>query len=254
MKSCFLLPAVLVFALVLPLSAQVDVSHQRLVYNQINKNEAAYKRVSVSTTLGDLQWELNGWFDGNELRKIEAKVPGEDGDCSTEFYLEKDELVFVFRTYTAAGARKEKFENRYYFKDWEMVQWIGPDKKAVDPKNADYMPEKAGLTDKAMKFGIALKEKRLVGAPVQVLEGVFTGIEEGDYYHWDMRSTAGKQTSFFILKADASVDRVVTNAKAFVGKKCRIKWKPSVVTIPEEGGKIELDQILSVEWITGQKK
>ena len=39
-------------------------------------------------------------------------------------------------------------------------------------------------------------------------EGTFTGIEQGDYAHWKMRTTSG-EVSFYILKPDASVEKVL---------------------------------------------
>lgn len=79
------------------------------------------------------------------------------------------------------------------------------------------------------------------------VEGTFTGIEEGDYMHWKMRTKAGEVT-WFILKPDDSVEKVLKKPKAFIGRKCRITYKKSTETIPEAGGKMEVEQIISVEW------
>ena len=78
-------------------------------------------------------------------------------------------------------------------------------------------------------------------------EGTFTGIEQGDYAHWNMRTKAG-EISFYILKPDASVEKVLANPKPFVGRKCRITYKKTTENIPEAGGKMEIQQIVSVEW------
>jgi hypothetical protein len=34
-----------------------------------------------------------------------------------------------------------------------------------------------------------------------------------------------------------------------VGRRCRITWKASQEAIPEAGGKIDVEQVLSVEWL-----
>jgi hypothetical protein len=80
------------------------------------------------------------------------------------------------------------------------------------------------------------------------VEGTFTGIEQGDYAHWNMRTKAG-EVSYYILKPDASVEKVLKNAKPFVGRKCRITYKKTTENIPEAGGKMEVEQIVSVEWL-----
>ena len=101
-----------------------------------------------------------------------------------------------------------------------------------------------------------LKDKK---APVQpkpkaaalTAVGTFTGIEEGDYMHWKMRTAAGEAT-WFILNPDDSVETVLKNPQAFIGRPCRITWKKSTENIPEAGGNMEVEQILSVEW-TGKR-
>ena len=79
-------------------------------------------------------------------------------------------------------------------------------------------------------------------------EGTFVRIDEGDYFHWVMTDKKGEEVSYFIMSPDASVDKVIEEPGKFVGKKCRIQWKTSTENIPEAGGKLEIDQILSVEW------
>jgi hypothetical protein len=83
----------------------------------------------------------------------------------------------------------------------------------------------------------------------KTLEGTFVRIDEGDYFHWVIKSTEGEERSFFILKPDASVDKVVEAPENYVGKKCRITWKASKEEIPEAGGKIDIEQVLSVQWL-----
>ena len=78
--------------------------------------------------------------------------------------------------------------------------------------------------------------------------GTFTGIEEGDYAHWTMKTDKGEVVSYFILKPDASIEKVLENAESFIGKKCVVKWKTSKENIPEAGGKIDVEQVISVEW------
>lgn len=86
-------------------------------------------------------------------------------------------------------------------------------------------------------------------AKAKTLEGTFARIDEGDYFHWVMKTPGGEERSFFIIKPDASVDKVVEAPETYVGKKCRITWQAGKQDIPEAGGKIDIEQILSVEWL-----
>ena len=96
---------------------------------------------------------------------------------------------------------------------------------------------------------VLAKEEGRKKAAVQTVEGVFLGIEEGDYPHWQMKSADGKELSFFILKSDAAIDQVLEKPKRFKGRRCRVKWMKSMEDIPEAGGKIEVEQVLSIEWL-----
>ena len=92
------------------------------------------------------------------------------------------------------------------------------------------------------------KPKEKAGA-VQTTEGTFIRIDEGDYLHWVMKTTQGKEMSFFVLKPDAGLEKVLAAPGPFAGKKCRVQWKSSTENIPEAGGMMKLEQILSVEWL-----
>jgi len=83
----------------------------------------------------------------------------------------------------------------------------------------------------------------------QTTEGVFLGIEQGDYAHWKMRTKSGEEISYFILQPDASVEKVINKAGSYVGRTCLVQWKSSIENIPEAGGKITVEQIISVEWL-----
>jgi hypothetical protein len=89
------------------------------------------------------------------------------------------------------------------------------------------------------------------GKPVadKTTEGRFLGIEEGDFSHWQMKTADGKDVSYFILKPDASVEKVLKNPEAFKGKKCRVHWRESMETLPDGGGKTMIEHVVSVEWL-----
>lgn len=106
-----------------------------------------------------------------------------------------------------------------------------------------------GFADPSASAGERAAARLCAKPAVSKLTGIFLGIEEGDYAHWQMRTDKGEERSFFILKPDASVEKVTAKPTAFKGRKCRVTWKKSKENIPEAGGKIELEQILSVEWV-----
>ena len=100
------------------------------------------------------------------------------------------------------------------------------------------------LHAKDSKVGQSIKTQA-----AKTTEGTFVRIDEGDYFHFVMADKKGEEVSYFILKGDASVDQVIEEPGKFVGKKCRVHWKASTENIPEAGGKIEIEQIVSVEWL-----
>lgn len=107
---------------------------------------------------------------------------------------------------------------------------------------ATCLPIQLPAADKATK-----KPAKAVAA-LKTTSGTFAGIEEGDYAHWNMKTDKGEDASYFILKPDASIEKVLADPKPFIGKKCIVKWKASKENIPEAGGKIDIEQVISVEW------
>ncbi|TLD72257.1 hypothetical protein FEM03_02565 [Phragmitibacter flavus] len=143
--------------------AQKDTAHHREVYAEINKNEGSYQKVKASYGEDETTFEIVGFFDGATLRKIVARVPGEDGNGHDEYYVENGQPLFVFNTYDSVDPVSEKdmkVENRLYFKDGRMVKWLDTKKKPVDPKSEDFQLEAERLTTNFKNFVVALKAKR----------------------------------------------------------------------------------------------
>ena len=91
-----------------------------------------------------------------------------------------------------------------------------------------------------------ITEKKI---PCEVSLENYFGCGTGICYGCTIRTKDGKERSFFILKPDASVEKALDDPKKFVGKSCRVTWKKSTEEVPEAGGKMEIEQILSVEWL-----
>lgn len=78
--------------------------------------------------------ELTGYFKDDALRKLSALFYGESGKALEEYYFWRGHLFFVLRTeshYTKplSGVVKNKTEERFYFHEDKLIQWLGPDKK-----------------------------------------------------------------------------------------------------------------------------
>jgi hypothetical protein len=82
----------------------------------------------------------------------------------------------------------------------------------------------------------------------QTAEGVFTGIEQGDYAHFKLRESDGTERSFFILQTDAAIERVLADPREYEGRNCRVRWERRSENIPEAGGPMEIDVLLGVDW------
>ena len=236
-------------------NAQSDTAHHRAVYTEINAKEDSLKKVTAAHKDEPTVFALTGWLEGGEVKKIVAKN-GDDGHGVTEYYLEGEKPLFVFNTYnktTENGKAGARVEERLYFKDGSIFKWLTNEKPAPVFHGEDYAATTELHTANCEAFVAALKKGKGAAdkpkAAAKLTDGVFLGIEEEDYAHWNMRTVDGEEVSYFILKPDASVEKVLENPKAFTGKKCRVTWKKSTENIPEAGGKTEIEQVLSVEWL-----
>lgn len=230
--------------------AQSDTAHHRKVYQTINDSEKSLTKVNTLYKDEPTIFNLTGYFDGGEVKKIIA-LCGDDGAGVTEYYLEKEKPLFVYNTYHLNAANK-KVEERLYFKEGSIFKWLTTEKPGPALHGEDYQATTNLYITNTAAFVTALKKakgKATSMSVTQKTEGTFLGIEEGDYAHWQLRTTAGEEVTYFILKPDASVEKVLENPKAYQGRRCRVTWKKSTENIPEAGGKIEVEQILSFEWL-----
>jgi hypothetical protein len=223
------------------LSAQQDTANHRAVYQDINSKAGAMQAVSGEIKGEDGVVKLTGWKETGVLRKIVAKSAG--GEV-TEYYLEGEKPLFVFRM--SKDGDGNKVEERLYFKDGEIFKWLTTEKNAPVFHAEDYQATtEMHLTD-CQAYVSALKKDK--AAPL-VVEGTFSGIEQGDYAHWNIKTKDGEERSFFVMKADAEIEKVLENPRPHVGKACRVTWKKSMEEIPEAGGKMEIEQVVAVEWV-----
>jgi hypothetical protein len=236
--------------------AQKDTAHHRAVFDSINKAEASMQKVTASHKDEPTEFALTGYLQNGEVKKI-VSLCGDDGSGPVEYYLEDEKPLFVYSTWyrmTDSGKKGAKIEERLYFKDGEIFKWLTTEKPAPVFHGEDYQATTEMHTANCAAFVAALKKAAgkssgKAQAAGKVVEGTFTGIEQGDYFHWNMTTKSGETMSFFILRPDDSVEKITENPDSYVGKKCRVTWKKSTENIPEAGGKMEIEQILSVEWL-----
>ncbi|MBB5039011.1 hypothetical protein [Prosthecobacter dejongeii] len=234
------------------INAQEDTAHHRAVYQQIKQQEKTLLKTTATYKDTPLVFALTGWIKEGQIKKIVARS-SEDGAGVEEYYLEDEKPLFVYSTYFRNHLSKspQKIENRLYFRDGHIFKWLTNDSTTGILHGEDYAAETERLTKNCTAFIKALKatNKKQAGK-TQVTEGIFLGIEQGDYSHWQLRTSTGKELSLFVLQPDSSLDKALENSQAFKGRKCKVTWKQSIEDIPEAGGKIEVEQILSVEWLS----
>ena len=84
-------------------------------------------------------------------------------------------------------------------------------------------------------------------AAVNTLVGTYTSTEQGDYMHANITGEDGKDYSFFFAPDldPARSDEMVEGL--WDGKKITCTWRTANRDIPESGGMMELEEIVSIE-------
>ena len=100
--------------------------------------------------------ELTAYFKDSSLRKLSAEFFGETGKALEEYYFWENQLIFVFRvtshyTKPMSGVVKTKTEERFYFADGKMIQWLDPQRKDVIA-SADKAARERDLLADAKKY------------------------------------------------------------------------------------------------------
>lgn len=244
----FALTFLLLLSLASSLRAGDETARHRELYNQINKDAPSLAKVSATVMTDDGNVRLTGWIGDGEVRKILA----ESGAEVTEYYLDNEKPAFVFLVTTHDNPARKTEERIYFDADGPIFRWLNTDKDAPIMHAEDYAAFGELLMANAARFSAALREKQ--GAPAsasgtRAVEGQFLGVEEGDYAHWKMRTASGDDVSFFLLRPDAALERVLADPQEYEGRRCRATIKQSTEDIPEAGGSMEIEQIVGVEWL-----
>jgi len=244
--------SILLFSLLATATAfaqNVDTTRHKAIYADINARAESMDKQGALVDGRDGEVKLTGWLDGGDVRKITAS-PGIMGAGFDEIYLENGQPVFVFMSYKSdAGA---KVEDRIYLDgDGVIVKWLSTDKTFV-PHSTDTDAIGERLAVDVPNFVAALGGRASggggAGEGAKTTAGVFTGIDQGDYAHWKMRTAGGEEVSFFILRTDEAIERVLNDPQEYEGRSCRVTWERRTENIPEAGGKMEIEVLTGVSW------
>lgn len=189
--------------------------------------------------------EVSGWIQDGQLCKI-AAAPGCNGPGSDEIYLLGGKPFFVFTTMKRGDG--SSIEERIYFRDRDIINWLSTDSTFV-PHAEDVEATEARMTSDARRFSAALLGMIDATKSSRFAEGEFSGLEPGDYIHWKMKLRGGEERSFFVLRPDSSVEKVLAHPDEYQGRPCRIRWERRSENLPEAGGPMEIDVLLGVEWL-----
>ena len=77
--------------------------------------------------------------------------------------------------------------------------------------------------------------------------GTFTGIEQGDYAHFQIKDGKGAAQSYFILQPDKSLQSYLDKPAKFKGKPVVVHWEEREENIPEAGGKQRIRIVTKVD-------
>lgn len=82
----------------------------------------------------------------------------------------------------------------------------------------------------------------------QAVTGTFVSVEMGDYMHFNMKSDAGEELSFFVM--DLPADQISPfEQPGMEGQRVEVQWRRVVQDIPEAGGEMEIDEVTQIKII-----
>ena len=138
-----------------PPTTEEIISDIRKKFNEINQNTASYeaksKEIMGESTEGG---ELNSYFENEELKKMVANYFGEMGRSIEEYYFSENNVFFVFTQqlsydkpmYVEGSKAIKTDENRYYFHNDQLIQWLDTNKEKVP--NSSFNQKESELFEK----------------------------------------------------------------------------------------------------------
>jgi hypothetical protein len=135
------------------------ITRIRAVFTEVQRDTARYRHTKHGLYNFSLEGgELDGYYDGAELRKLTAELSGETGRQSEEFYFSGGRLVFIHvvrERYDRpmSGRVRVRIEHRLYFDNDRLIRRIRTqspsglgDLSWLDPKLSDLLTSVKLLT------------------------------------------------------------------------------------------------------------
>jgi len=130
----------------------------RKEYAAINKRAGKYRRVNKELSGFSLEGgKLVAYFDGSAIVKILATYYGESGRSLEEYYYANERLIFVFRKEfrydtPMSGKVVHTYENRFYFADERLIEWLDSQGRPAPNGIADYQQKQDEFLETSRKF------------------------------------------------------------------------------------------------------
>ena len=141
------------------------VASIRKQYAAINKRAGRYRKVKKELSGFSLEGgQLVAYFDGPAIVKIVATHYGEGGRTLEEYYYSNAKLIFVFsKEYRydrpLSGKVVQTEENRFYFANDRLIQWLNDQDKPSPNGVADYQQKQTEYLEASRKFMEGVRSK-----------------------------------------------------------------------------------------------
>jgi hypothetical protein len=177
-----------------------------------------------------------------------VEIPDDHGAQLTSFYYAPNGLVLIrdeIITEAIDGSSRSSRESRHAFENDRMVQWRDADDTLVTPDDPTYGTVETDLLTASSVWLNRMDERAAEKGPVQWVDGVFQGFEEGDYVYL-LLEVDGELQSFMVRQVDEAVDILMADPDSHIGQTISIGWRTAMEDIPEAGGRISVDSLVTV--------
>jgi hypothetical protein len=126
-------------------------------YSQINRLSRTYRKVKKDVTDESTEGgEMIAFFSGKQVVKIAVVLYGETGRVNVEYYFGEGKVIFVYEKLSKyhkplSGKVVSVTENRYYFNEDRLIQWL-EGKKKRDVNDADAQDKQTLFLDGAKEL------------------------------------------------------------------------------------------------------
>jgi hypothetical protein len=135
-------------------------------YAQINRNAVRYRKVKKELSGFSAEGgTLVAYFDGPNVMKLAATFYGETGKSYEEYYYWDGKLIFVLRResrYSKPLSAKvvATTENRFHFKDDQMIRWINESGKQIAASASEYSDKQKEYLYSSKEFTDGARSKK----------------------------------------------------------------------------------------------